>query len=160
MCRFKEKCGKVVFDNCQLKRKDFKKILDAHNFYEGAIRSLNDKIQSMIEAQDETKVIGGLLFCREQEILHCFFEAPGDLPSAVSTANSYINQDISMMDISDIKPNEVAEKIWNLVVLKGSILYQADTTQKWRCGLLCKQRGSGRTRRTSEQSDVLSRKDE
>lgn len=118
MCDHKDKCGKDVFNNCQLKSEDFKEISDAHIFYDNAIRKISNKIQLMMETEDNTKIMGGLLFHREREILHCFYEAPGDLPSAISTANTYINQDISIMNCNDIKPNPIATEIWNLNISK------------------------------------------
>ena len=66
------------------------------------------------------EILGGLLFRREKEILHCFFEAPGDLPSAISTANSHLKRDLSGVKHNDIKYTEQANEFWNLIVAKES----------------------------------------
>lgn len=117
-CEIKEKCGFKVFHECPLKSEDLKEIPNAIRLYEDAISSASKKIESIIEKENPTTILGGLLFRREEEILHCFFEAPGDLPSAISTANSYINQDLSAIKHDDVKYTEKAEEIWNLIVTK------------------------------------------
>lgn len=117
LCEYKDKCSRL-FDKCSLKSADFKEIPNASRYYDQATTNLDKQIERIIETEDNEKIIGGLLFQREQEILHCFREAPGDLPSSVAFINSYINQDISTIDSSEIKPNRIATKIWNLVILK------------------------------------------
>lgn len=117
-CEFKERCGVKAFKECSLKSEDFKEIPNTFALYDDAIRSANRKIQSIIETEDTFKVIGGLLFRREEEILHCFYEAPGDLPSATSTANSFINQDLSAIGHEDVKYSSLADEVWNLIIAK------------------------------------------
>lgn len=117
-CEFKEKCGAKAFEKCQLKSEDFKEIPNANVLYDEAVESADRKIQSILKAEDAIKVLGGLLFRREEEILHCFYEAPGDLPSAISTANSFISRDLSAIGYEDVKYSGPAEEIWNLIVAK------------------------------------------
>jgi hypothetical protein len=117
-CEYKKKCGKVAFEKCQLKSEDFKEIPNAFTLYDDAIKSADMQILSIMETEDATALVGGLLFRREEEIVHCFYEAPGDLPSAISTANSYINRNLSTIGHEDVKYTEQANKVWNLIVAK------------------------------------------
>jgi len=117
-CDYKTKCGQEAFEKCRQKLENFKEIPDAYILYDVASGSADKEIQSIMATEDSTKVVAGLLFRREKEILHCFYEAPGDLPSAIATANSYIRNDISTIGYNDVKHSEVAEKIWNLIVAK------------------------------------------
>lgn len=117
-CEFKEKCGVKAFEECSLKSRDFKEIPNAFTLYDNAVQSADRRIQSIIETEDSLKVMGGLLFRREKEILHCFYEAPGDLPSAISTANAFINPSISAVGHEDVKYSDLADEIWNLIVTK------------------------------------------
>jgi hypothetical protein len=123
-CEIKEKCGFKAFERCPLKSDDFKEIPSAIGLYEQAIRSADKKIISMVEKGNRIEILGGLLFRRETEILHCFFEAPGDLPSAISTANSYINEDLSVVKHDDVKYTEPTDEIWNLIVVKEVFMSQ------------------------------------
>ena len=107
-----------MFDECPLKSENLKEIPNAISFYEDAISSADRKIQTITEKENSTEILGGLLFRREEEILHCFFEAPGDLVSAISTANYYINQDLSTIKHEDVKYTERADELWNLIVVK------------------------------------------
>ena len=118
LCEYKEKCGKEVFSKCQLKSNRFHKISDVSLMYREALKKIETEIQLLMEKGDRKKIIGGLLWRRESEILHCFCEAPGDLPSAISTANSIIDEDISMIKFEDVKFNPIAAEAWNLIVLK------------------------------------------
>jgi hypothetical protein len=117
-CAFKETCGVRAFEKCLLKSGDFREIPNAFTLYDDAIKSTNKKIQTIFETEDVHKIIGGLLFRREEQILHCFYEAPGDLPSAISTANSFINRDLSTIGHEDVKDSDLAEEIWNLIVTR------------------------------------------
>jgi Holliday junction resolvase-like predicted endonuclease len=128
-CEIKEKCGFEAFERCPLKSDDFKEIPSAISLYEQAIRNADKKIRSIVEKGNRTEVLGGLLFRRETEILHCFFEAPGDLPSAISTANSYINEDLSVVKHGDVKYTELADEIWNLIVVKELFMSQVSRLQ-------------------------------
>jgi hypothetical protein len=73
LCEFKEQCGKKVFDKCQVKLKDFKIISNVNDFYDIAVKKLDEKIESLLDGCDEAKIAGGMLFFREKEILHCFY---------------------------------------------------------------------------------------
>jgi len=86
--------------------------------YKKALNTIENELQLLLEKGDRKKIIGGLLSRRESEILHCFYEAPGDIPLAISTANSIIDEDISMIKFEDVKFNSVADKVWDLIVLK------------------------------------------
>ena len=117
-CEINNKCGAEVFEKCQLKSVEFKEIPNAFALYDDAVKIADKEIHSLMEREDPISVVGGLLYRREAEILHCFYDAPGDLPSAVSTANSYINRDLSAIGHDDVKYTEEANKVWNLIVAK------------------------------------------
>ena len=118
LCEYKEKCEKEVFKKCQLKSNKFHKITNVSSMYKKALNTIENELQLLLEKGDRKKIIGGLLSRRESEILHCFYEAPGDIPLAISTANSIIDEDISMIKFEDVKFNSVADKVWDLIVLK------------------------------------------
>ncbi len=119
LCEYKEKCGKTVFSKCQLKSNKFRIISNVSSMYKEALKKIETELGLLIEKEGEKReIIGGLLQIRESEILHCFIEAPGDLPSVICTANSIIGEDISSIKIEDVKFNPIAEKVWNLIVLK------------------------------------------
>ena len=117
-CEYKKQCEKG-FEKCLLKD-NVTEIPKAYTFFEAAISSVDKKIQDIFETEDIVQIVGGLVFHRETEILHCFFESPGDLPSTVSTVNSYIKEDLSKISHNDIKENDLALKVWNLIIVKES----------------------------------------
>lgn len=117
-CEDNRKCGKNAFEKCSLKSEDFKVIPNAFMLYDDAIKSAERQISSTIEMADPKRLLGGLLYRREEEIVHCFYEAPGDLPSAISTANACISKDLSAITHEDIEYTEEAHTVWNLVIAK------------------------------------------
>jgi hypothetical protein len=122
-CEYKEKCQKG-FEKCLLKG-DAVEIPNAYTYYEAAIQSVEKRLEEIFTTEDKFKIAGGLAFHRETEILHCFFDSPGDLPSTVSTVNSYIKEDLSKINHSDIKENDIALKVWNLIIVKESFSNQS-----------------------------------
>lgn len=122
-CEYKERCEKVI-EKCLLKKEDVVEIPNAFTFFEAAMSSVDKKIQAIFGTEDLVQIVGGLVFMRETEILHCFFESPGDLPSTVSTVNSYIKEDLSKISHNDVKQNNIALKVWNLIILKESFSNQ------------------------------------
>jgi Holliday junction resolvase-like predicted endonuclease len=121
-CEYKTQCQRG-FEKCLLKE-DIVEIPNVHTYYERAAKTAEEKIREIFDTEDSVKISGGLAFHREIEILHCFFETPGDLPSTVSTVNTYIKDDLSEISHSDIQENEVAVKVWNLIITKESFQYQ------------------------------------
>jgi hypothetical protein len=122
-CEYKEKCQKR-FEKCLLKD-NVVEIPSAHIFYEAAMQTVDERLEEIFQTEDAVKIAGGLAFHRETEILHCFFDSPGDLPSTVSTVNSYIKKDLSKISHSDIKENDLALKAWNLIIVKESFSNQS-----------------------------------
>jgi hypothetical protein len=122
-CEYKKQCENG-FEKCLLKT-DVSVIPNAYSFFDRAINSAEKKIQEYFDTEDKLKIIGGLVFHRETEILHCFFESPGDLPSTISTVNSYVKEDLSKISHSDIKETAVALKVWNLIISKESFSNQS-----------------------------------
>ena len=89
---------------------DVMEIPNAYTFYEKAVVSTERRIEEIFSTEDSVKISGGLAFRREIEILHCFFDTPGDLPSTVSTVNAYIRDDLSDICHSDIQESDLSTK--------------------------------------------------
>ena len=68
-CEHKDKCG-LGFEKCQLKTENFREIPNVYTYYEEAIKSIEKRIQTILDTEDKVKIIGGLLAHRETEILH------------------------------------------------------------------------------------------
>ena len=121
-CKKKVQCEKG-FKKCLLKD-NVAEMPKAYTFFEAAKGSVDKKIQEIFETEDLVQIVGGLVFHRETEILHCFCKSPGDLPSTVSTVNSYIKEDLSKISHNDVKENDIALKVWNLIIVKESFSNQ------------------------------------
>lgn len=112
-CEYRDICG-ICFEECR--SQEITPLPDAHVYYDEAVMKLSNLITKETERIPETEFFGGMLWLREDNVLHALTDGPGDITTACQ-ANNFL-EDISWLSQSDVKPSKRILHLNNLVVFR------------------------------------------
>ena len=112
-CDYRDVCG-ICFKECRTQ--EIIPLPNAHLYYDECIMKLTDLITKEARTITDTDFVGGMLWLREDNVLHALTSGPGDITAACQ-ANNFL-EDISWLSQNDIKPSKKILRLNNLLVFR------------------------------------------